>query len=436
MFGKKTTGDLKRVLEGGNPQIADVIACADFPGEYRESEIQLIEFLFKKETLEALVEKLTTSEKRDFHQLVDKQLLKTTTTTMHRHLAWSDNFCKLVFSSLDPAANEKEATLKEYGAGTLARLVSRALDAFPGFFRPMFRANGGELYKKVILNIGKGFIWQSIDEIRSDQNEGLNELMYHICRKVMSDIGDHNCKVEKPLSMYGVPDLEFKNDETLNPTALSAAFKTIDKFVALDLESARDTVKSFFVWISKLDKDQLKRYPDLMGIAARTRKGKHMDKFGYGDAAKALYERAMEFLAECENGVLLDLAFGYVAECVECQDELVVVKNEDVFKFLNWWRKEGEEKRFDQAKVPHVVKMAVSKAVDEAAVRDFVLGLYNSGDMYLRPVAVEITTRRKLEISELPVDEWNKLTETLEATNPDEMQKTYPEDGFRNPFRE
>lgn len=436
MFGKKTTGDLKGVLERDNPQIADVLACVDFPGEYRESDIQLIEFLFKKETLEALVEKLTTSEKREFHQLVDKQLLKTTTTTLHRHLAWSSNFCKLVFSTLDPAGDEKQARLKEYGAGTLARLVSRALDAFPGFFRPMFRANGGELYKKVILNIGKGFIWQSIDEIRTDQNDSLNELMYHLCRKVMSDVGHHGCEVEKPLSMYDVPDLEFKNDETLNPTALSAAFKMIDKFVAQDLESARDMAKSFFVWISKLDKDQLKRYPDLMGIAARTRKSNHMDKFGYGDAAKELYKRAMEFLDEGENGVLLDLAFWYVAECVDSEDGRVEVQNEDVFKFLNWWRKEGEEKRFDQAKVPHVVKMAISKAVDEAALREFVLGLYKSGDIYLRPVAVEIAMRRKLEIPELPLDEWNKLTETLEATNPDDIQSTYPADGFNYPFRE
>ena len=399
MFGRKKTGDLDRLLnDDPNPDFEKVISCQDFPSDYRDQSQPLMDYLLRKEVLMDLLDKLMTTNKRDFHQKVTKQLLQASNQQLHRVCAWNQEFMKKALSALDPVEvggkiDEQQTAYRMYGAATIERLLSRACDNFNGLIEPIFRANGGELYKKIVMNIGTVLVGQTVEDMTSDQHD-LRELMYHIWRKIVSEIGPSDFDA-KPRYCK---DLDFGN-EMLDETSRHRAIERLARYFKIDLEKARDFAKIVLRWVNTR-RNLFEEYPDLMNLAAVIRaKNKVRDGALRDPQAHAEYNRAARELLEYalsnvkDNSPLSQNCFAYIAAAVTLPsqvpgDRIPTDRLEAVVKHVL-------ESDFDQVKVQPLLEIV--PAVDKGVLVPIVNSAYEKGlGPHIKALAAQIAWKCEL----------------------------------------
>ena len=389
MFGRKKVGDLEKLFRdsesnGSSPDLEAVISCQDFPGDYRDQSQPLMDYLLRKDILMGLLNKLMTTKERGFHQKVTKQLLQASNQQLHRICAWSKEFMKTALSALDPVEtggriDEAETAYRMYGAATMERLLSRACDNFAGLIAPIFRADNGELYKKIVMNIGTVLVGQAVEDMMSDQHPDLIELMYHIWKKLVNELGPDGFDA-KPRKLFFCEDLDFGN-EKLDSVYRHRAIEKLARYFKADLEFARDFARIVLQWVNTR-RGIFDEYPDLMHLAAMIRaKNGGLGHEEYNRAAQELLEYALDNVKD--NSPLSRNCFAYIAAAVILPSRNVLPKDR-----LAHVVKHVLAGDFDQAKVQPLLHIVT--ALDKDVLVPIVNDAYGRPDPYIRPLAAQI----------------------------------------------
>lgn len=295
-FGGESSGGLDQLLQKGNDSVRlrEVLDHKDLPQEFRRQNQRLMNYLLDPSITKELFQMLINADKREDHKKVI-QLFLTSNTQLHRIFATSLELSDAAFETLNTelCQNDQQLSSRAFAAGTLARLLSRALDYWPDAIAEVFRASTS-IYPLIIKNLNRRLVFQTIADLMSENHRGLVELLWHVWM-VMS--GKTAEKKNRPRRVFLLPDLDkeqrdalkasFTIDHMLNAVDLLKMFFGISGF-----EDMRDFAKLVYDWVVGLQAgEMLPSMYDLVRVIGDT----------YKIYSAEFIERTISIVIQCNN---------------------------------------------------------------------------------------------------------------------------------------
>ncbi|OHT05561.1 hypothetical protein TRFO_26628 [Tritrichomonas foetus] len=219
--------EVLKVLEKSDCTTIDVLKCSDLSSIYRQNDPKLMQFLLDPKHIKDIYDILMRTGARSDHKRI-MSLYQTNNTSLHRVFADSIPLTEYAFSPL--VKNDDHSA---YAAGTISRILSRALDSWPDEIYDVFHLSNN-LYKIVIDNIDKSVVYTTISGIVSEANL-IYELMWYLFKALAGPAFNEHaprcCYLSKD-----IPDLKpLDNDrKILNAINLLKQFFALNKPILED----------------------------------------------------------------------------------------------------------------------------------------------------------------------------------------------------------
>ena len=204
---KESSGHLNQLLRK-NPPLKEVFESPDFDIDFRNADYELMAYLLSEEHSKEFVDNLITGD-RTYHERISKIFQSTNNTQFHRLLASNKHFTDYAFRTLDPAIedgkiNEQLTDRKLYAAGTLSRLLSRAIGNSKDDIAELFLADRGDgpIFKKICLHLEKSLVYQQISDLVSQDHKEAILMMWYMFRMLAEDYEIPNSKL--PMEVFMV----------------------------------------------------------------------------------------------------------------------------------------------------------------------------------------------------------------------------------------
>jgi hypothetical protein len=184
-------------------------------------------FLTDPATVSGLFSLLITATDRSLHRKVIP-LFQTPTLDLFELFARNLPLATLALSQLDASTAQAR-----YGAGTIARMISRALDLWPLDVLDLFRASqarGPDLFALVLRHLSDGVVAQTIYAIFTEQHPEAIVLMWHIFRAVAGPAFSVN-RSDCPREVFLVPDIRL--DFEFGPDHHLAGIHMLQQFFSI-----------------------------------------------------------------------------------------------------------------------------------------------------------------------------------------------------------
>ena len=212
MTKKPAQNEVLKVLERSDATTIDVLKCSDLSTVYRQNDQKLMQFLMDPKHIRDIYDILMRTGARYDHKRI-MTLYQTSNTSLHRVFADSIPLTEYAFTPLS-----KNDDKSGYAAGTISRMLSRALDTWSDEIYDIFHYSD-MLYKIVIENIDKSVVYMTLCGIISEANF-LFELMWYLFKALAGkDYNKHPprcCYLSKD-----IPDLKPLDNEAKKLNAIS-----------------------------------------------------------------------------------------------------------------------------------------------------------------------------------------------------------------------
>lgn len=214
--GQTKESDVDKLFNSGkNVTIDDLLKCADLSTAYRNNNPKLIGFLISEENVKALLDLLMQSDARATHKTIIS-LFQTNNTILHRFFADSKSLSEYAFRSLEKKYTKNGC----YAAGTISRILSRAMDMWAVETHQVFQSSDS-LYYVIISNIEQSCIYYTIQDLITSDTHQLDLFIWCLFRSIAGkEFIEKELKGKKPRTCflvdkeYELPDFHEKCKES------------------------------------------------------------------------------------------------------------------------------------------------------------------------------------------------------------------------------
>ncbi|OHS96781.1 hypothetical protein TRFO_36967 [Tritrichomonas foetus] len=247
-----STGETEKALEDPNCTFEKLLKCSNLANAYRSGNPKLMGFLLKPETVKSIFDLLMSTSTKAEHKTIFS-LYQTSNTQLHRVFADSISLTEHAMTVLEDLQNPKYS----YAAGTMSRIVSRAIDTWPIEVHQVIE-HSEKAYPLLIKNIDQSCVFSTVIEQVNDKYP-ISQFIWYLFR-ALSDVKDHPPRVCYLSKNIDVPKLT-KKSQILN------AIIILTQYFKLKLPRLTDFHKIVFDYILA-DVEKHNEYPELFQIAA------------------------------------------------------------------------------------------------------------------------------------------------------------------------
>jgi hypothetical protein len=199
------TGETEAAVKNGASFI-DVISAPDFAACYRIGESDpncpLMRYLLSPERIHEFFQLCANSDDRETHRKI-VPILQTSNVALFSTFACDIKLTTEAFVLLEQASSDPK---RAYGAGTLGRMFTRALDRWICDVGEVLRYSGN-LFKTILEHLDNGVVFQILCNLTSEDRPQAAELIWHICRALFqTEFG--RITLKKPRKVYFADDID------------------------------------------------------------------------------------------------------------------------------------------------------------------------------------------------------------------------------------